>query len=73
MNRTKHYEGRQYRPDEIELYARYRKERAELRPANCTNASPCWVEDGAPALNGVTCRGCRVKPGSQPRRWQVPS
>jgi hypothetical protein len=65
--------ARERRPDELENYAKYRQDRAALRPAQCTGSSPCWVEDGPPALDGLSCRGCQVKPGRQPRRWQVPA
>jgi hypothetical protein len=66
-----HGPGRQFTADEIARFAHYREQRAEQRPAQCTYASPCWVDDGPPALNGPRCRGCQAKPDAL-RRWQVP-
>lgn len=54
---------RQYSAEEI---ARYRREqRAEQRPPQCTYTSPCWVDDGAPAISQRgACRGCGGRPRS---------
>jgi hypothetical protein len=57
---------KEYDPHERALFARYRDARADLRPAACTYASPCWVEDGPPSIDSKQmCRGCQGRPRVQ--------
>lgn len=53
---------RPYDAQELEIYARYREQRAQARPAECKSSVPCWVADGPPALTGKYCRGCGAPP-----------
>lgn len=64
--------ARAYTDDELALYARYRDQRAEVRPLACVEGDGCWVEAGPPALikNG-SCSKCRGSPGLRHLRAPV--
>jgi len=55
-----------YPPDALALYAAYRERRAQHRPLECHQGSPCWVEDGPPSITaasqGNRCTGCGAPP-----------
>jgi len=70
---------REYEPSDLELYARYRDQRALYRPAACRGTGLCWVEQGPPAITGTggnaaRCKGCgdspRLPPGQPTTRYR---
>lgn len=62
--RTKY--NREFRDDEIVIFAHYRPARAECRPRQCKGGGEdCWVEKGPPAYTTEgfgRCRGCEGVP-----------
>ena len=54
-----------FTPEQLALFAQYRRHREAARPAQCTYCEDrCWVEQGPPAINGnrrcVACNGAPV-------------
>ena len=55
--------GREYDPEELELFSKYRGHRAEVRPRKCREGARCWVAEGPPAITSMgICIGCKAKP-----------
>jgi hypothetical protein len=55
--------SREYDPEELELFAKYREQRAEHRPRLCKEQHRCWVIEGPPAITtSGFCVGCKAKP-----------
>jgi hypothetical protein len=56
---------REYSPEQLAIFARYKEQRASVRPLACQGGKSCWVELGPPALattSGAsvgTCLKCR--------------
>lgn len=59
---------RYYPPDALALFAAYREHRAQRRPLECHQGSPCWVEDGPPTITSRgSCAGCGGAPPADNR------
>lgn len=70
----KHKTGplRVYRAEELELFRKYRDERARFRPDVCVGGEKCWVEHGPPAItNRGYCLDCRGIAGELRRGRKV--